>query len=543
LVWRPSLLFDPSFQLTMLSVAAIVGIAFPLIEKLRSIGTWSPMPTTPFPPNVNNGLLRFCEMLYWRPVVWEMESRRQVWSARLFKEPFFPALIGKAGQRAGSYIFEGLLISVVVQMCLLPLLAVYFHRVAPVSLVLNLWVGAILAAESFMAVTAVVLSNVSEFLAAPVIATTEFLNHLMISVQALLARSEWSSWRVPNYPGPMRAVYVAYFVPLIALGLVSFRWDPFKLTPRIHGRRVVLFSFAALIIFAAIIVLHPFSAPRADGRLHLEFFDVGQGDAALVTFPDGMTLLVDGGGRVQFPQPEDEDRTDAFVPDVAGIGEMVVSPILWAKGYSKIDHILATHADADHIQGLTDVVANFSVGSAYLGRTSPNDPELAELLHALRERDVPVEVLFRGRKVESGGAVVEVLYPLYDASPDAPSDNDHSIVIRIVYGGRSVLLTGDIERVGEMQLLSGGGDLTADVVKAAHHGSRTSSTPEFVLAARPRYVVISVGRRSIFGHPHREVVERWQAGGAEVLTTGEKGMISFSTDGRDLEIRTYAAQK
>jgi competence protein ComEC len=119
------------------------------------------------------------------------------------------------------------------------------------------------------------------------------------------------------------------------------------------------------------------------------------------------------------------------------------------------------------------------------------------------------------------------------------SANDNSVVIRIVCGNRAFLLTGDIERRAETELAASDATLAADVVKAGHHGSRTSSTQEFVDRTGAKVVIISVGRRSPFGHPHPEVVERWQASGAKVMTTGEKGTISISTDGSDLEIRTF----
>jgi competence protein ComEC len=132
-----------------------------------------------------------------------------------------------------------------------------------------------------------------------------------------------------------------------------------------------------------------------------------------------------------------------------------------------------------------------------------------------------------------------VLYPLTDTSPDAASDNNHSVVVRIVYGNRAFLLTGDIESDAERQLLAGGGTVRSDVVKVPHHGSRTSSINEFVQATGAEYAVISVGRHSRFGHPHKEVVDRWSTSGAKVMTTGERGMISASTNGSDLAVSTY----
>ena len=111
--------------------------------------------------------------------------------------------------------------------------------------------------------------------------------------------------------------------------------------------------------------------------------------------------------------------------------------------------------------------------------------------------------------------------------------------MRIIYGNRAFLLTGDIERQAEADLINGGGTLAVDLIKAPHHGSRTSSTQEFIDAIKPKYAIISVGRKSPFGHPHKEVVERWRAAGVTVMTTGERGMISVSTDGKDFTVDRY----
>ena len=250
-------------------------------------------------------------------------------------------------------------------------------------------------------------------------------------------------------------------------------------------------------------------------------------------------MLVDGGGRFKYHNNSNGDDEEPFVSDTRGIGEAVVSEVLWWKGYSHIDHILATHADADHIQGLGDVAKNFSIGSAIFGREPLDNQEFATVAEVLRRRGVRTEVVARGEVLKFGDATVEVLYPFSVADPNAVSDNNHSVVLRIVYGNRSFLLTGDIERQAEADLINGGGTLAADLIKAPHHGSRTSSTQAFIDAVHPQYAVISVGRTSPFGHPHRDIVERWKAAGVHIMTTGERGMISVSTDGKDLQIQTF----
>jgi competence protein ComEC len=168
-----------------------------------------------------------------------------------------------------------------------------------------------------------------------------------------------------------------------------------------------------------------------------------------------------------------------------------------------------------------------------------NDPDLAALAEVLGRRRIPTKIIARGDRFNFGDVIVEVLYPTASDDPNAVSDNDHSVVLRFVYGSRAFLMTGDIERQAESALLNNGGTMAADLVKVPHHGSRTSSTQDFIEATRAKYAIFSVGRNSAFGHPHMEVVERWRAHGAAVMTTGERGTISVSTDGRDLDIKTF----
>lgn len=540
LVWRPSDLFSPSFQLTFVSVAAIVACAYPLIEHLRSIGGWTPTAAHPFPPNVPDRFRRFCEMLYWSEDAWAVESRRQIWTANLIKSPLLAGRIRRGIQKIVRSVFEGILVSLIVQIWMLPLTVVYFHRISIASILLNLWVGFLIAIESFAAVAGVIAGYFSGLLAAGFYAIADAVNWLMLTVPRLFSDGGWASFRLPAYAGAGSAIYVLYFVPILCAAFLVTRWDPFAIKRSIVQYRVAIMTAAMTACLAGVVTFHPFSSPAADGRLHIEFIDVGQGDSALITFPNGMTMLVDGGGRFDYGK-RDEDA-DSFEPDVRGIGEAVVSEVLWAKGYSRIDHIVATHADADHVQGLTDVAKNFRVGSAVFGRMPTTDPDIAELLDVLRRRGIPVDTAARGDVIQVGDVKIEVLYPTAIDDPNALSGNNNSVVLRIVCGSRAFLLTGDIEREAETQLLARGSQLAADIVKVPHHGSRTSSTQEFVNAVGAKFAIIPVGRRSPFGHPHAEVVERWKAAAAHVMTTGERGMISVSTDGSDMTINYFTEE-
>jgi competence protein ComEC len=271
---------------------------------------------------------------------------------------------------------------------------------------------------------------------------------------------------------------------------------------------------------------------------------VGQGDAALVTMPDGSTLLVDGGGRPSFRARErDGEDAEEFEPDSRGVGDAVVSEYLWWRGLGRVDYLLATHADADHIDGLSAVVKNFEVGGALVGRAPPRDAEFAHFAAAASEAGVPVYTIARGDRLRFGAVTLDVLWPPPAASASTnASANDESVVLRLGLGRRTFLLTGDVEAGAERALVAAGDPLRCDALKVAHHGSLTSSTPGFVSATRPTLAVVSVGTDSPYGHPHPRVLARWREAGAQVLTTGERGAVTVSTDGEDLRVETFVKQ-
>ena len=545
LVWRPNDLFSASFQLTFASVAAIIAMAFPLIENLRKIGNWSPSAETPFPPRVAVWLKKFCESLYWSDATWEIQEKRQIWSAKLFKSPYLKWLEAKNWQGITQYLFEGITVSLIVQIWLLPLLIIYFHRVSIASILLNLWVGFFIALESFAAVFAVFLAQISGILAFPFIKLTEIFNWILLFAPKIFVENNWASFRVPVYSGQMKAIYFIYFTPVLILTIALNVWKPFSMNSKFKIQNSKLWLGGAafiIVIFSLLLIFHPFSTPALDGKLHVDFLDVGQGDSALVTFPNGETLLIDGGGKINYGASyveKEDDEAELFEPDVQTVGESVVSEYLWEKGYSRIDYILATHADADHIQGLIDVAKNFRVRAALFGRTPMKDADFAALYEVLQSREIEIVKLKRGDVLSFDEAKIEILFPVADESTQAVSDNNHSLVLRLIFRNKKFLFTGDIEKETESKLIENPLFLEADVIKVAHHGSRTSSTPNFINAVKADYAVISVGRQSQFGHPHREVVERWENSGAKILKTGERGTISVSTNGKNLEIQTF----
>jgi competence protein ComEC len=455
-------------------------------------------------------------------------------------------------QRLFRFAFAAVVVSASVQIGLLPLMVIYFHRLSIASLALNIFVGVLMAALAFAALAAVVVSHLSLWLASPLIVLTEKTNWLMIHLVDPFTHFSVASIRLPHYAGWAGAVYVLYYLLLGFLVLALVSWNPLRpvfitgTNSWIVSARKLRSGGAAFVVLLSVIVLHPLSAVRPDGKLHIDFLDVGQGDSALLTMPDGTTLLVDGGGRpninAYINQSNADDADPVFERDTRSIGEGVVSQFLWSRGMDGVDYVLATHADADHIDGLSDVARNFRVRGAMVARTPGDDAEYVRFAATMKETGVPVSKIGAGDVLRFGDVSAQVLWPPPSRDENAPSGNNDSVVLLIRYGDKNLLLTGDIEKQGEAAVLREGIGLGSDLVKVAHHGSRTSSVGAFISAAHPSLAIISVGRTSMFGHPNKDVVERWRASGAEVMTTGQRGTISVVTDGHGLSVSTFVRQ-
>ena len=592
LAWRPADLLDPSFQLTFVSVLAIVIFAWPLLEKMAAVGSWRPTRETPYPPACAPWLRSFCEGLFWSERKAQHELELLNYSYKLFKAPLAGTLERLHLQRLLRYAVGAVVVSVCVQMALLPFLVVYFHRLSFASFLLNIGVSLIMAGVAIIAGVALLIAQVSNAVAAPLISIANGLNWTMVHSVDPFAKVGAASIRLPEYSGWAGAVYVLYYLPLAVLAISLSRWMPLSLAesrskrrPRrtlrffanplrslrlnknetakdaralakdakifLGMRRITKPALLAQLLTVALIVFHPRSADGPQGKLRIDFLDVGQGDSALVTLPDNTTLLIDGGGR---PGPFQRDSMpgdnvgidgegeEAFERETRSIGESVVSEYLWWRGLDHIDYILATHADADHIDGLNDVARNFKARAALVARTPSHDPEYARFSDTLSKENIPVRIIGAGDVLRFENVTANVLWPLSSTNAHAPSRNNDSIVLRFQLGDRALLLTGDIEMAGETGMLQARENLRADVVKVAHHGSKTSSIAPLIAAAQPRFAVISVGQTSIFGHPNKEVVERWKTSGAQVLTTGQSGTITVTTDGRNLNLETFVKE-
>jgi competence protein ComEC len=266
-------------------------------------------------------------------------------------------------------------------------------------------------------------------------------------------------------------------------------------------------------------------------EIRLHCLSVGNGLAILIEGPGSASMLVDGGGTY-------DQRND--------IGALLVAPVLWHRRLSRLDRVIATHPHPDHIGGLPYILKTFGIGSLWGNGDRPAVFCLQRLDDAARKRGCRLQILRGGDVWQVGEAKVEVLHPpepLPSLGKGRGSrTNNRSVVLRIVYGDVSFLLPGDIESEAEALLVLQDG-LRSTVLIAPHHGSSSSSTKGFLDAVSPRYAVFSSRAESRRGVVDLEILQRYRERGVQVFTTGEDGMVTFTTDGRRLRVDTYLSHR
>jgi competence protein ComEC len=387
--------------------------------------------------------------------------------------------------------------SVAAQCALAPVLAFWFHRVAPAAVLLNI------AAVPLSG--AVLLSGLGVLAAAPLGATAAQLAGDVAWIAARALR--WSGdlgplgqWLDLRVAGPSLAAVASWVGSLVLL----YR----------ERRRAGL---GLLVVCHLALLAGPLSR-MADGRLHLVVIDVGQGDSLLLVSPSGRSLVVDAGGS----------RDGHFDP-----GERSVAPELWRRGLHRLDALVLTHAHPDHVGGAPFILHAFRVAEIWEGPASRRAPAGGGGRSGPDEARATKLTVVDGLERGWDGVRLAVRGPRRPTRPLGAVRNEDSLVLDVAFGEVHLLLPGDV--VGE------GADALrvppAFVVKVPHHGSRASSSPAFVAHVAPRLAVVSVGARNPFGHPHREVVERYGKAGALLLRTDRDGTVEVATDGRRVWVR------
>lgn len=496
LVANPHALFEAGFQMTLLSVLAIAGVAVPIAEKTFApyLAALSNLWLLPLDPTLPPRVAQF-----------RVSIRLIVEHARLLAGrrvagciPFFVRIALRA--------LELLLISVIVELVMSLPMALYFHRITAVALPVNLLVVpllGILLPSAIVTLLAVLIVPGFAFVPA---AMTAVVLHLVVLAVHTFAGSVTGDLRVPT---PATAAIVLW---MVFTGLAI--WT-------VRRQRLAIIGALFLLAAAEIAAIAPHGIAYRHGALEVTTIDVGQGDSLLVISPEGKTLLVDAGG-IAGASPESK----------FDMGEDVVSQVLWSRGIRRLDVVAITHAHADHIGGMPAVLANFRPRELWIGR-NPHSPAYDRILDEAAALGIRVERHAAGDSLLFGGTEVRVLAPAPDYVPKDTPTNDDSLVMRMSYGKTAAMLEGDAEAPSEARMVAESG-LHSDLLKVGHHGSKTSTTTEFLQAVSPSFAAISVGRHNYYGHPKHEILERLEEAHVRTWRTDLLGASTFYLDGEQV---------
>ncbi len=397
--------------------------------------------------------------------------------------------------------------SLAAEAALFPANAFFFSRVTWAGLVLNFLAIPLMAVAQLAGMAIVPLALMSPALASPAGLVAYVAAEGLVRSAALVRFAPAAAFRLAP---PSWWAVVLYYAALV----VAWR----------TRRRTA----AGAVAFAAVWILaEPWAwfASFGDGRLHLAFLDVGQGDAAFIRLPHGTTMLVDAGGRT---------GTSTF-----DVGDRVVAPVLRQAGVRRLDYLVLTHGDPDHIGGAGAILDEFRPRHVWEGIPVPSFAPLALLRSEAAARGLGWTRVTAGNRQRIDEVDVGVLHP---PPPDWERQrvrNDDSIVVELRWRDVSVVLTGDIGAPVERVLSPRLGRAPIRVLKVPHHGSLTSSTPEFLQSARPTIAVFSAGRSNHFGHPAPAVLARYERVGARVLRTDTSGEVDVVTDGYSIDVQTF----
>ncbi len=289
------------------------------------------------------------------------------------------------------------------------------------------------------------------------------------------------------------------------------------------------FIFRALLTLCLSAIVFILTANRAFlKKTTVDFLYVGQGDSAVINTYDNKTVVIDGGGNASKDIGENT-------------GVNYVIPFLESRGISCVDALFITHMDSDHALGCIEIIKYYNVKKVFISDAETSEKDMLDLVMIeANSKNIPVEKISAGYSAQiNADAQIECLYPYAEKIVDDDNNNHTSLVLKANIGNFSFLFTGDADEYDERLIILGEQYVKADVLKAGHHGSKTSSSERFLNEVKPEYAVISCGRNNVYGHPSYEAMERISAAGAEIYSTYLDGDITFITDGNELYIESF----
>ena len=293
------------------------------------------------------------------------------------------------------------------------------------------------------------------------------------------------------------------------IALYKYKFKQYK----VKNKKMILVTLLMIVLIFSI-----FSFIPKDLKIH--FVDVGQGDCTFIITPKNKTILIDGGGS----SGSDFD-----------VGESTLLPYILDRGHKKIDLMFISHFDNDHVGGLLTILNEIKVNRVCISKQEEDSANYQEFLKIVKERNIPVSVVKTGDKINiENNLYFDILWPK-EIQISENKINNNAIVMKLNYNGFSCLFTGDIEKIAEEELVKAYGNkqiLKSDILKVAHHGSKTSTTEDFLELVKPRICLIGVGKNNLFGHPSDEVIKRLENIDASIYRTDLNGEITITVNSK-----------
>jgi competence protein ComEC len=503
----PRSLFDSGLQMTLLAVVSIAGVAAPLLEA-----TVHPLlKATRDLRLIAIDVKLAPRVAQFRTLMRMTAERIQAIASKRVAWVVFPWLV-----RFVLRVIELVIVSCVIELAMTLPMAIYFHRITVFALPVNLFILPLLAVLIPLALLTLAALVVWPGAAAVPAAMVAIVLHAGVGLVRLFGALQFGDFRIAS---PLLWQCAAFYALLAAAILAAHR------SLRRDSRNLRWFAWASLLL-AGVAAVAPRSIDHPRNAMLAEAIDVGQGDSMLIVTTDGRTLLVDGGGFGGGPRQAQQDYD---------FGEEVISPVLWNLGIRHVDAVALSHAHSDHMGGLPTVLRNFTPDELWVGDNPPGAAYDA-LLQEAATLHVRVRSLRADDAFAFGSAKVNVLAPTRDYNPGAEPANNDSLVLHVGYGATSVLLEGDAEAPIERAMLSESG-LKSTLLKVGHHGSTTSTTPEFLARVAPQWAIISCGLRNRYGHPRQEILAALEAAHVRTLRTDTSGISCFQLDGAAVTAR------
>ena len=399
-----------------------------------------------------------------------------------------------------KYIIEASAVTISANIVIIPIMMYHFNTISFTFLISNLLVGPILGFVVIFGFILIFLSFILNSFLMPFFFSLNILISIILYIAHICANLPFSKVFVPT---PNKLMLVLFYLNLFILVYYKDKNKKQK------------YSSILLIIIIIFNFIYPLAASTKK-NLTINFIDVGQGDSTLIRV-DNKNILIDGGGSLY---------SDSF-----DVGEKTLFPYLLDRGITYLDYVIVSHFDADHFQGLEYVINNIKVKNAIISSLGQNSKEYETFLNLAKKKKINIIYVKKGDSINFNNAKIEILYPDNEIINDN-AKNNNALVCKLIYNNFSMLFTGDIEEIAEKKILKlyekNKEKLRADVLKVGHHGSKTSSSYDFIKTVSPKIALIGVGKDNNFGHPNLGVIERLEKSGATIYRTDYMGEIELS---------------